>query len=107
MALVNYRAVHTKTLWRKVANHQTLENAINGKDGAAGLFQHKARIDYKQHGEPLFVIVWESGAKEGVVLTIDVASSNSMKKVAIPVAQILQYESSEQAPLNELEKLFK
>lgn len=57
MVKVNYRAVHTKSMWRKVSTHQSLESAINGKDGAAGLFARKARINFETHGDPCYVQV--------------------------------------------------
>jgi len=60
--------VHTKSPWRKVGHHKTLEAAIDGKDGAAGLFAHKARIDYEEHGDPRYVIVWKQGAQSGFVI---------------------------------------
>lgn len=46
MGNICYRAVHTKSQWRKVNTHQSLSAAVTGKDGAAGLFARKVRINY-------------------------------------------------------------
>ncbi|MGH2567809.1 MAG: hypothetical protein ACRDGA_05675 [Bacteroidota bacterium] len=106
MGNVNYRAVHTKTLWRKVGNHQSLDSAINGKDGAAGLFARKVRINYETHGDPLYVLVWEQGAHSGYVIKPDANGPKGIQKVSIPVADILTFERRGQANHSELEKYF-
>jgi hypothetical protein len=45
-----YRAVHVRTAWRRAFNHKTLELALHGINGAAGLFAGRVRIDYIMHG---------------------------------------------------------
>jgi hypothetical protein len=34
-----------------------LKNAMLGKDGAAGFFARKVRIDCAKHGDPLYVLL--------------------------------------------------
>lgn len=106
MGNINYRAIHTKSLWRKVSTHQTLESSINGKDGAVGLFARKVRINYTTHGDPLYVIVWESGASSGYVIKADTSAPSGIRKASIPIATILQFENKGQASPSELERLF-
>ena len=79
MAKVNYRAVHTKSMWRKVSTHQSLESAINGKDGAAGLFARKARINFETHGYPCYVLVREYCAQSGFIIKPDPSAPKGIR----------------------------
>jgi hypothetical protein len=79
MAKVNYRAVHTKSMWRKVSTHQSLESAINGKDGAAGLFARKARINFETHGDPCYVLVREDCAQSGFIIKPDPSAPKGIR----------------------------
>jgi hypothetical protein len=103
---INYRAVHTKSLWRKVSTHQSLESAINGKDGAAGLFARKVRINYETHGDPCYVFVWEQGAQSGFVIKSDSSAPKGIRQVSIPISDILAFESKGQASQSELRRYF-
>lgn len=85
---VLYRAVHTKTAWRKVNTHTSLNNAIYGKNGAAALFAGTVRIDYERHGHPKFVVVWEEGAQEGHVVRASNSSPSGVEVVTIPISAI-------------------
>lgn len=80
---IRYRAVHTKTAWRKVNTHRSLEAAINGKDGAVALFAGKARINYETHGTPLYVAVWEEGAMNGFLLAPN--PRGGIRKAIVPI----------------------
>ncbi|WP_373975846.1 hypothetical protein NT239_03525 [Chitinibacter sp. SCUT-21] len=106
MGNINYRAVHTKSIWRKVSNHQSIESAINGKDGATGLFARKVRINYETHGDPCYVVVWEQGAQSGFVIKPDPATPNGIRQVSIPIAVILAFESKGQVSQLELDSYF-
>ena len=106
MAKVNYRAVHTKSMWRKVSTHQSLESAINGKDGAAGLFARKARINFETHGDPCYVLVWEDGAQSGFIIKLDPSAPKGIRQVSIPISEILAFESKGQASQSELGRYF-
>lgn len=66
--IVNYRAIHTRTGWRRAGNHKSEESAIRGPNGAAALFAGRVQTDYARHGEPLFVLVWLTGAASGKVI---------------------------------------
>ena len=103
---INYRAIHTKNMWRKVGTHTSLENAILGKDGAAGLFARKVRIDYAKHGDPLYVLVWESGAMSGYVIKSDPSDPNGIRIARVPIQDLLNFEARRQAGQRELEKYF-
>ena len=103
---IMYRAIHTKTMWRKVGNHQSLASAISGKDGAAGLFARKVRIDYAKHGDPLYVLVWENGAKSGYVIKADPSNPNGIRATSVPMKDLLEFEARGQAGQRELEKYF-
>jgi len=106
MGNISYRAVHTKSLWRKVNTHQSLESAINGKDGAAGLFARKVRISYETHGDPRYVVVWEQGAQSGFVIKPDPTSPKGIQQASIPLSDILAFERNGKANPSELEKYF-
>lgn len=90
---VNYRAVHTKSAWRIARGHKSLENAIYGKDGAAGLFARKVRIDYEKHGAPLYVFIWQSGCSTGFVVTSNSATTAGITVTELPVATIEGFEA--------------
>lgn len=104
--VIHYRAIHTKTLWRKVNSHRSLEAAINGKDGAAALFARRVRINYQTHGEPLYVLVWEAGASSGCVVKADQSAPTGIRQATVPVAALVGYESRGQASPRELEQFF-
>jgi 5-methylcytosine-specific restriction protein A len=106
MGSINYRAIHAKSLWRKVNTHQSLESAINGKDGATGLFARKARINYATHGDPLYVVAWETGATSGFVVKGDATAPSGIRKASVPIATIQLFEDRGQASPSELERLF-
>ena len=101
---VNYRAIHTKNSWRK-ASHETLKNALGKPNGAKALFEGSARIDYPKNGSPLYVIIWENGAKFGYVVKPNPQIDGSLIKAEIPTQTILQYESVSNASKRELEAL--
>ena len=99
---IHYRAVHARTLWRKSRGHRSLAAAIRGKDGAAGLFARTVRVDYQRHGDPLFVIVWETGATAATLIAPDPAAGNGVREMAIPVDHAWAYERAGAAPVAEL-----
>ena len=103
---IQYRAIHTKNLWRKVNSHKSLDAAINGKDGAAGLFARKVRINYETHGDPHYVLVWESGASSGYVIKADPSGANGIRIASAPMADLLRFEMREEASQRELELYF-
>jgi hypothetical protein len=103
---IAYRAIHTKNAWRKVDSHRTLDAAINGMDGAAGLFAGKVRISYQTHGDPLYVLVWERGAPEGYVIKPDPALPKGIRYITVPTETLLAFERREQVSQRELEALF-
>lgn len=106
-ASIRYRAVHEKTAWRKVRGHTSLENALSGiKDGAPGLFGHRARIDYERHGEPLFVLIWEVGDSVGFVAKGDSSSLYGIIMVPVDASLLEAYETNGGATTDELEAHF-
>ena len=103
---VYYRAVHTKTDWRKVESHTSLNNAIYGKDGAAALFAGAVRIDYERHGQPKFVIVWEEGAEAGHVVRASKSGPSNVEVATIPVSAINMLERDGRADDRDLTAYF-
>jgi len=102
---VHYRAIHAKTKWRAVNNHQSLEAAIRGPNGAKALFQGKVRINYQTHGDPLYVLVWQDGASTGLLLGRPVQASGPMRMAEVPVARLQAFERQSMASEAELEQL--
>jgi|JI10StandDraft_1071094.scaffolds.fasta_scaffold08664_9 hypothetical protein len=105
-ATIYYRAVHSKTRWRKVNSHGSLESAISGVNGAASLFAGKVRIDYDKHGEPLYVLVWQSGAPSGLALRRHGASGSGLQQVAVPVEKLWEFERQQGGGDLQLSALF-
>ena len=103
MSAINYRAMHTKTKWRKVRTHKSLETALDGKDGAAGLFARKVRIDYAQHGDPLYAFIWEDGAIQGWAVK---PSSDGISKKQVPLHLIMDLENSDGGSQVALDRIF-
>jgi len=101
-----YRAVHTKNPWRKVGSHRTLEAALNGRDGAVGLFARKARIDYAKHGDPFYVVVWQAGSSTGYVVKADSAASLGVRQVEVSTADLQAFEDQGGASLAILARYF-
>ena len=94
--VVNYRAIHAKTQWRKVNSHHSIENAVLGKDGATALFKGKARIDYNKHGSPTHAVVWQSGALAGLILVLN-SVDNSVIAHKVPIAVLLEIDALPEA----------
>lgn len=104
---IHYRAIHTKTQWRKSRGHQSLESALHGKDGAAGLFARKVRINYAMHGDPLYVLVWQEGARSGHAIMADAAGAKGIRVASVPMEHLLDFEARGQASQADLEKYFR
>lgn len=102
---VHYRAVHTKSLWRKVDRHRSIAAALEGKDGAAALFARKVRIDYETHGEPKFVLIWQDAASTGWLVRRDPERRDQVIKVKVPSHALAAFEHRGFASDLELEAL--
>lgn len=102
-----FRAVHTKTRWRK-ARHVTLDSArLSGKRSARALFRRENdAIDYEKHGEALFVVVWVDGATKGEVLRPDTIAYGGVRSEEVMLDDILRWEGAGMAPIEELESYF-
>lgn len=87
---VHFRALHTITPWRK-ASHNTLEDALYSRSrGAFGLFRDLNRaVDLDKHGEALFVLAWEEGKPNGVLVRPD--GRGGMDEAEIPMADVLRF----------------
>jgi 5-methylcytosine-specific restriction protein A len=104
---VSYRAVHTITSWRKVKGHDSLQNALVGRDdGAPGLFSYRVRIDYGKHGKPLYAVIWEDGAAIGYVVKPQAGNAIGTVHVEVPIDIILAYDAQGGASISELERHF-
>lgn len=103
--LIFYRAVHDRNTWRKVNSHKSIEAALNGKDGARGLFAGKVRISYETHGAPRYVVVWQEGAAHGTVVRPG-RHADEIETARIPMADIQRFESDGQASQIALARYF-
>jgi hypothetical protein len=104
---INYRAVHTKSGWRKAGGHGSMDSAIYGKSGAAGLFAGTVRIDYERHGAPLYVLVWRDGEPTGKVIRPHLDSRSGIELADIPAAAILSIDAHGNPVLGELASFFR
>lgn len=106
VSTIHYRAIHTRTAWRKVSSHTSLDSAIYGKDGAVGLFARTVRIRYETHGDPLYVLVWMDGQASGYVVKPDTSAAKGIRMASVPVAQLLALDARATASASELESCF-
>jgi len=104
---IQYRAVHTKTNWRKVGRHASMDNAIFGRDGAAGLFAGKVRISYEVHGEPLFVVVWQPSQAVGKLIRRASGAGSEIDVVDIPVDDLERFDAHGGADVAQLAGYFR
>jgi hypothetical protein len=100
-----YRAVHVRTAWRKAFNHKTLESALHGVNGAAGLFAGRARIDYTVHGDPKYVLVWESNRETGYAVR-RASGAAGLDFVQVPIDELLVCEARGMADTDRLDEYF-
>lgn len=94
---IEFRAVHTITKWRK-ASHETIFNAKRSPNrGAHALFLGKNNaIDLSKHGEPLFVVIWntDTSADQAFIIKNEACPENGFKEVSIPVETAMRMEAS-------------
>ncbi|MDD3517997.1 MAG: HNH endonuclease signature motif containing protein [Chromatiales bacterium] len=104
-----YRAVHARSPWRKVQIHQTLENAIDGRDGAKALLLRKGRVGKKweQYGRPLCVFVWDSAKPSGYLLRLSPDNAAEVQMVELSIDTILRHEARESCSAMEVKEYFK
>ena len=103
-AIINYRAIHSRTAWRKAYNHKSLDAAVNGINGAAGLFAGKARIDYGKHGEPRYVVVWATGQETGYLVRPVPGSQSEFSVMSVPAAVLLEFDTRGGADVSWIEQ---
>lgn len=107
LAPILYRAVHTKTKWRKAGGHASMDSATFGRDGAAGLFAGKARIKYAVHGVPLFVVVWQPSHAMGKLIRRSSRAGSEIDVVDIPVYDLERFDAHGGADVVELARYFR
>lgn len=105
--VVHYRAIHTKSRWRKVKSHRSIDAAIRGRDGAAALFQRKVRIDYQKHGDPICVVAWVDGERCGYAVRPEADGSPGLQIVRVDVDQLLGFDARDGASAQEIAALFR
>lgn len=99
-----FRAIHTKTRWRK-ARHETLANARSvGERSGRALFRGENRvIDLAKHGQPLYVVIWAEGAMAGEILK---PSAHGYQAEVVALKDILRWEKAGGADNEEFERYF-
>ena len=103
MSNINYRAVHTRSKWRKVRTHKSVDSAVNGPNGAVALFAGKVRIDYEKHGKPMYAFIWEDGDLEGWAVR---ESAGDMEKKRVPIHLIDELERAEGSDARVISRVF-
>lgn len=105
---INYRAVHTKSPWRKVVIHKTLDSAIDGKDGAKALLLKKGRLAEKwdRYGRPLCVFVWDSAKTNGYLLRLNPSNAGEVQMIELPVNVVSKHDARESCSEVELNGYF-
>ncbi|WP_435608086.1 HNH endonuclease [Pseudomonas knackmussii] len=104
---IMFRAVHTKTLWRK-SSHETLANARSlGNRSALALFRRENdAIDYRKHGDALYVVIWDAGGPIGEVLKPDHDSPRGFQSKTVSLEDVQRWESAGGVSSEELERIF-
>ena len=96
-----FRAIHEKTRWRK-ASHETFQNATtSGKRSAKALFDHNNDvINYNEHGEPLYVVIWnvDDENSDGVIVRKNTSTGQLDFSSAVPRSLIDEWEVSKDPP---------
>ena len=105
---ISYRAVHERSLWRKVQIHKTLDSAIDGKDGAKALLLRKGRVGEKweQYGRPLCVFVWDSTQPNGYLLRTNPKNPTQVQIIELPLEIISRHEARQSCSEVEIKQYF-
>lgn len=90
----------------RTGGHTSIENAIFGRNGAAGLFAGTVRINYERHGEPLFVVVWQSSQAMGKLIRRAGGAAAEIDIVDIPVADLERFDAHGGADVTRLARYF-
>ncbi|MQM29797.1 MAG: hypothetical protein CRU78_04285 [Candidatus Accumulibacter phosphatis] len=104
---IQFRAVHTKTRWRR-ASHESVANALGNKRGARALFDHLNKaIDYSKHGEPLYVLIWDERLPgSGEIVKPDHSRWDGLQHAPVSDQEINRFESGAAASDEDLDLFF-
>jgi len=105
---IKYRAIHTKSSWRKVNSHTSLEKAINGAHGAKNLLRKKGEVKkrWDTYGRVLCVLVWDEFGSHGYAFRLKDGSSDEVDTVEIPVNVLERYEQEKGCSTSEIDSFF-
>jgi hypothetical protein len=104
---VNFAAVHDHKFWRKHSTHQTLQAAIDGKDGAKNLLLRVGRVAdmWRKYGDVQGVFVWEDDAELGQAFRID-PKKGTVQSINIAIDKILRFHKDKGCSPQEIAECF-
>lgn len=105
---IHFAAVHSKNPWRTHTKHDSLHNAIDGKDGAKNLLRRIGRVSdmWTKYGDVYGVFVWEDGEKEGQLFRLDTYNSDVVHTAIVPTEAILGFHRRKKCGPHDIVLLF-
>lgn len=105
---IQFAAVHERNSWRKHSQHETLESAHKGPDGAENLLfnLNRAPAMWTKHGPVQSVFVWEDGSEHGVAFRVKPGSRLVIERVSVPVNELEQFKRRSGPTLQQIELWF-
>lgn len=105
---VHFAAVHDHNAWRKHSIHQSLEAAINGKDGAKNLLRQVGRIAgmWKKWGDVKCVFVWEDSSQAGYAFRLAATGGGRIDSASPSADRIRLFNGRKACSDQEIAQLF-
>jgi hypothetical protein len=90
---IQFAAVHERNSWRRHSQHQTLEAATTGEDGAENLLLNHNRAPAMQakHGPAHAVFVWDDSEQQAVAFRLKPGSSFELERALVPVDMLERF----------------
>ncbi len=105
---INFAAVHERKRWRKHCIHQSLQAAIDGKDGAKNLLQRVGRVAvmWQKYGDVYCVFVWEDNANNGQVMRLSPTGNGAVETATVDTSLIGQFDVRKGCSAEEIAQCF-
>jgi HNH endonuclease len=106
---VNFSAVHDQKRWRKHRKHQSLQAAIDGKDGAKNLLRRIGRATdmWQKYGDVRCVFVWEDDAENGQAFRLAPNGGGIIQAEKVKVDRIVRFDRKKDCNAQEIAECFR
>lgn len=104
---IKFRAIHTTRPWRK-ARHSSLQNAIDGPDGAKNLLRQIGRVGKKwlEYGPVSCIFVWDEDHDSGYAFRLEPGSTYAVQRTTVPLHLLDRHEQEKGCSPSEIEAYF-